>query len=206
MIDLCCGIGGASVGYKMAGWQVALGVDTEPYKDYPFSMYHHDFEHFLETRMDAVNNVDLIHLGLPKSKHMPNFDKRVDAARRLLKTTGKPYVIEFNEMDKKSAYNPIVLCGTMFGKQMIYHKFYETNVPIACNMVCQHIGTVRGGGLIIAPGSRNRQYDTKMSDKELIKSTLEIGWTDNLDGLRQATPPYYTYWIGRQLINYLKAE
>lgn len=131
LLDLCCGAGGAAMGYSRAGFDRIVGVDINPQPRYPFEFIQGDG---LEYLAEHGHEFDSIHVSPPcqgysimrnlpwlKDKEYPLL---IDPFRELLEATGKLWVIE-NVM---GAHLPAGwLCGTMFGLPFYRHRLFETN-------------------------------------------------------------------------------
>jgi DNA (cytosine-5)-methyltransferase 1 len=155
LLDLFCGAGGCSVGYSRAGFHVT-GVDKQYHPRHPGnSVFSGDDFRFVQS--DALQYLaehghmfDAVHASPPCQafcalKGMP-FAKRhedlVDATRQLLRSSGKPYVIE--NVPGAPLINPAMLCGTMFalrtdcGADLRRHRLFETNWPLVVDLKCRH--------------------------------------------------------------------
>ena len=114
LADLCCGAGGAGMGYHRAGFKVT-GFDIEPQPNYPFEFAQTDA---LEV---DLSEFDVIHVSPPCQKWSWAARRWTDRKRTDLITpirdklikSGKPYVIE--NVTGAPLKNPIMLCGRMFG-------------------------------------------------------------------------------------------
>src|SRR4029077_19544954 len=61
LLDLCCGGGGAAMGYHQAGFDV-VGVDIEPQPDYPFEFHQGDGLTYLTEHWQKF---DVVHASPP---------------------------------------------------------------------------------------------------------------------------------------------
>lgn len=112
---------------------------------------------------------------------------------------GGPYVIE-NVVGAK-LNNPIRLCGEMFGLGVIRHRLFETNWDMTAPAHIKHRGRVRGwrhgvyyDGPYVAVYGEGGGKGTTAEWSE----AMGIDWMTR-DGLREAIPPAYTEWVGRQM-------
>lgn len=203
LLDLFCCQGGASAGYRQAGWDVT-GVDIEPQPRYPFAFVQADA---LEYLAEHGHEYDAIHASPPCHDH--NALKSLSgtdgtgwllvASRKAIAATGKPYVLE-NTPGAPMAPQ-VVLCGSMFnlraGRRLLRrHRWFETSVyvltpPDACagRLVGGAYGT--GGG-----GQQTRGY--KFTAAEAIEA-MGIDWMTTA-GRSQALPPAYTEFLGAALL------
>jgi DNA (cytosine-5)-methyltransferase 1 len=159
---------------------------------------------------------------------MPNAKKHKDlipATRDRLRTSGLPYVIEnVPGAPLLPGWNSIILCGTMFnlitadGKaELRRHRFFELSFYPGLTPDCRHNGIVIGvygghgrdrrrsvGVWGHAGGSSRRDGLQAFSTKQRGEA-MGIGWMTGAE-LSQAIPPAYTFWIGTQLMSYLKRK
>ncbi len=199
VLDLCCGGGGAAMGYYRSGYAVT-GVDLHPQPKYPFDFIQDDA---LNYAADHAHEYDLIHVSPPcqafsaitpdRSKHI----NLIPAFRRILKASGKPYVIE--NVPRSPLKNPIMLCGTMFGLLVIRHRLFETN-PVLWwpPQPCQHLRKVVKAG---RKPDRKKHYAAvfgNFSDIEFGQQAMKIDWLGQ-KRLAQAIPPAYTQWIATEI-------
>jgi DNA (cytosine-5)-methyltransferase 1 len=136
LLDLYCCEGGASEGYRRAGFDV-YGVDLFDQfsqKRYPFPSRAHDAIDALEILLMGSalwfnNNTIGLHLSdfaaiaaSPPCQHASagtraqdrsKYPRLIEPTRELLIQTGLPYVIE--NVKGADLHDPILLCGTMFG-------------------------------------------------------------------------------------------
>lgn len=208
ILDLFCGLGGASVGYARAGFEV-VGVDIDPQPDYPFDIYCADV---MRLSLNAADAFDAIHASPPCAAYTalvkgtnggrgdhPRFYEPIS---RTLRSLGKPYVIE-----NPAAHADVVLCGEMFGLGVLRHRRFELGhwaMPQPAHL--EHRGRVRGwrhgeffdGPYVAVYGSGGGKASLAEAQR-----AMGIDWSDDLDGIVQAIPPAYTEHIGRALLSYL---
>ena len=220
LLDLFCGAGGAAMGYYRAGFEV-VGVDIKPQPHYPFEFIQGD----AIERLDFMGKDDYIlgqhgthwhlsdfqaiHASPPcqawckyKNVHKNLADKYPDliaCIRAMLKTTGKPYVIE-NVPRAPLADYIIRLCGSSFYLPIRRHRHFESNIPMM-TPPCNH-------------GWQKPQYPSSTDRKSMSRCTMEIGSWDiplaqqregmgidwmTVEELSEAIPPAYTEYIGKYL-------
>jgi DNA (cytosine-5)-methyltransferase 1 len=213
-LDLFCKAGGCTKGYQMAGFHVT-GVDIEPQPRYVGDKFILGDALEVLTGMiksGEVEEFDLIHASPPcqaysvtRSLHKKTRPELIEPARELLKATGKPYVIE--NVEGAPLINPLMLCGSMFGLKTIRHRLFECNPPIwfppaPCHCSLFQTSSHRGissfenGATAITVAGHN----FKVEDARIA---LGIDWM-NQSELRQAIPPAYTKWIGKQMIELIR--
>ncbi len=143
LLDLFCGAGGASVGYRRAGFDV-VGVDINPQPNYPFEFDQADALVVLDEALkgaahpsDIGEQFDAIHASPPCQAfstiakqarvmgRVPdgNHVDLVEPTRELLQATGLPYVIE--NVVGAPLENYIQLCGSSFGLNVERHRWFE---------------------------------------------------------------------------------
>jgi DNA (cytosine-5)-methyltransferase 1 len=226
LVDLCCGAGGCSEGYRRAGFDV-IGVDLTYSPRYPFPFVLADA---LRAPIDW-QRVDAVHASPPCQafsalRTMKNAKEHADLLtpmRELLKATGKPYVIE--NVPGAPMRRDVVLCGSMFGLgtadgegQLRRHRYFELNWKLSALVPpCQHdirkpievyghgdsgvayrkYRAVTVVGKAGGSSRRDRAMAYNTSDR---KHAMGIDWMQDRHELAQAIPPAYTEFIGRQLM------
>ena len=192
LLDLFCGAGGAGYGYHLAGFDV-VGVDIEPMRDYPFEFHQSDALEYLASH---GHEFDVIHASPPcqaysSMQHIwKNIDEHpdlVEPTRDLLLKTGKPYIIE-NVVGAPLRVD-LMLCGTMFGLEIIRHRIFESNIPMP---------------LLVPACNHSKVYDPWHGKKDANKfrKAMGIHWMKDVGGGRRkgtlslAIPPAYTKYIG----------
>lgn len=212
LLDLFCCAGGAGHGYYLAGYDVT-GVDISPQPNYPAHMkfIQADAIEVLDD-IEFCRQFDLIHASPPCQRYCPatkiagNADDHPDfvgIVREKLERIGKPYIIE--NVPNAPLKNYVLLCGTMFGLQVIRHRKFECSPsiyfpPFGCNHngKCNtHRGFssfARGSKYITVAGHNFKLNDAKIA--------MEIDWMGQ-DEIKEAIPPAYTRWLGDQMRPYL---
>lgn len=231
LLDLYCCQGGASEGYRRAGFDV-YGVDIAPQQRYPFPMLVGDALDVLdrliraeavEFRMPGENpewltldDFDAIHASPPCQKFTA-YRRRgagvgdaylnlIPQTRELLVRTGLPWVIENVEGARGELHDPMVLCGSSFGLDVRRHRLFESNAPLGLTPPCDHAWQTPR-----FPPATNRSNLRRTVEVgvwriplHVQQRAMEIDWTD-LRGLSEAIPPAYTEWIGLQLIEHIRS-
>jgi DNA (cytosine-5)-methyltransferase 1 len=145
VLDLFCGAGGCSEGYRRGGFEV-IGVDSAPLqKQYiePDNFYQLDVMEILDEwswngghyhlppdQRDGplgaylyVRDFDLIHASAPCQGYSATkrfnpgivYPKLIEPVRDALRRAGKPYVME--NVETAPLYATVTLCGGMFPEQ-----------------------------------------------------------------------------------------
>jgi len=197
LLDLFCGAGGAGMGYSRAGFEV-VGVDIALQKHYPFEFHQADALEYLAAHGAEF---DAIHASPPcqhyssmqhilKNKH--KWPDLVDPVRKLLALSRKPFVIE--NVEGAPLRVDLMLCGSFFGLGMIRHRIFESNMQLP---------------FLTPPCHHDKMYDPwhyGINQQVEMSKGMGIDWFMTRDEVREAIPPAYTEFIGRQLMQYLEAR
>lgn len=172
------------------------GVDNKPQKRYPF---HFVLGDALKPPFD-LREFDFIWASPPcqaftMMQHIcRNADAHpdlVEATRGMLKATGRPYVIENVKGAPLDAR--LMLCGTMFGLDIIRHRYFESDfLPM----------------LLLPPCNHTEVYDPwhghgRTADK--FRAAMGIDWmpiaggTNKKGSVDLAIPPAYSRYIIKQV-------
>lgn len=166
LYDFFCCEGGASVGYRRAGFTV-VGFDLFKHvnakgKRVGFSQKRYPFLSWQRDALEVLRNIArglaprpaVIHAS-PPCHHASAGTRAIDRSeypaliapvRELLIEIGVPYVIE--NVEGAELIDPLTLCGTMFGLTAIdtdgtplelwRHREFESNVPLDAPGPCRH--------------------------------------------------------------------
>jgi hypothetical protein len=198
LLDLFCGAGGCGAGYARAGYEV-VGVDCRPMPRYPFAFVQADA---LAHVAEHGREFDVIHASPPCQAYSAATawrGKRSDhpdliaPTRAALEKTGRPYVIE-NVPDARHLLRfPLLLCGSQFGLRVQRHRYFEApSLPLILLPDCRH----RADDYAFDHGGKQTE--------SVYRDALGCGWMTAREA-RQAIPPAYTEFIGKQLIRALEA-
>ncbi len=216
LLDLFCGVGGASVGYAEAGFTVH-GVDLKHGKRYPFTYTRADALDVLKD-VQFISQFDVIHASPPCqthsiTKHLRNAQGNstskldlIPETRAALIASGKPYVIE--NVPGSPLINPIQLCGSSFGLKVRRHRLFESNIKLQ-GSVCDHKLQGKPVGVYGALGDQPQGLN-KVTGKYVyggqVAHTIKEAqdamgmpwaiWTE----LVEAIPPAFTKYLGLQLL------
>lgn len=214
-LDLFCGAGGAAYGLRCAGFCV-LGVDVNMQPRYAGCRFIQGDA--LEYLAAHGHEFDAIHASPPcqgystlKAMH-PNkeWPLLIDLTRKLLRATGKPFVIENVEtaplQDHSDLFgnHGVMLCGSMFGLgvergYLRRHRLFETSFPVP-QLACRHQGRAVG---VYGHGGHTGKH--RMLYRAEAAEALQIDWM-NRDEMCQAIPPAYTEYVGRHLMAVCEAN
>ncbi len=193
LLDLFCGAGGCGMGYARAGFEV-VGVDIKPQPRYPFEFIQGDALEYLAAH---GRDFDAIHASPPcqaysratawRGKRSSHPDL-IAVVRELLERSGVPFVIE-NVQDARPMLRwPQLLCGSMFGLRVRRHRYFETpSLPLVLVPGCRHRGN-----------DYSHDHGAKQTERAYADA-MGCEWM-TVHEARQAIPPAYTEFIGRQLL------
>jgi DNA (cytosine-5)-methyltransferase 1 len=214
-VDFGCGIGGAGVGLRQAGFDRVIGIDIEPQKHFPrldgMEFIRGDALEWV-TRLDELD-ADFAWWSAPCQRWSAMSDCRpgldleypdlITPMRPLLAASRVPWVMENVE---RSPLNGIMLCGRMFGRELYRHRIFEA-----------------GGGLYL----QQPPHDDAMHDKpasraghwvpgtvmsiaghvapiDLARRLMGINWYVPRESLVEAVPTYMARWIGERVLEQLQ--
>lgn len=213
LLELFCCAGGSGMGFRWAGFEVD-GVDIRRPTSYPAGRFilGDAIERLSDpgfmAQYDAVaayppcQDYISITKGTNKGRAYPRL---VEPVRELLEATGLPYVIECG--NGKHLRRDIQLCGEMFGLGVIRHRTFELGGWwMEQPPHVKHRGRVRGwrhglyyeGPYVAVYGDGGGKGSV-----EEWQEAMGIDWTTDRFELREAIPPAYTEFIGRQLIAHI---
>lgn len=216
LLDVFCGVGGASMGYAWAGFDV-VGVDIEPHPAYPLPFVQADALEVLADDRWLVA-FDIVHASPPcplfsvvttptsRAKH-PDL---LAPTRAALIAARVPYIIE--NVPGAPMVSPLMLCGASFGlgtrcddgvyRHLRRHRLFESNLAImgpgcACPP-SQPVGVHgQGGGLRYRADGTSRGYQSSAAE---ARRAMRIEWATNHKDVTDAIPPAYTEYLGRQVL------
>lgn len=228
MLDGCCGAGGAARGYVTAGFEV-WGTDSNPrlQEDYERSGGHWlicDDILWVLARRGLRGNFSFIHVSPPCQHYSQmarcrpglaaSYPDLIGPVRELLLKSGIPYVIENVSAARPWLREPVTLCGVMFGKPVYRHRLFE-----AGNGITLHAPVMQPGCTDDVPPNRacgwphpvpaaraghwKPGYYVSVSGherKEPVREAMAIDWMRNRDDVAEAIPPYFTEYLGRQVL------
>ncbi len=179
------------MGYHRAGFEV-VGVDIKPQPHYPFEFHQADALTY------PFDGFDVIHASPPCQRFsaMQNIHKNIDRHPDLIAQTrnkllgaGKPYIIE--NVPKAPIRVDLLLCGTMFSLPIIRHRIFESNV-LAFSLLppCNHSN-------VYDPWHGGEQA---RNERVKLAKAMGIDWFMTRPEVREAIPPAYTEFIGKQIM------
>lgn len=234
LLDLFCCEGGASEGYRRAGFDV-FGVDLFKHVNakgqrvgfsqarYPFPSHQGDALEFVR---EHGHEFDVIHASPPcqhasagtRARDRSEYPALIGPTREALIATGKPYVIE--NVEGSDLIDPITLCGTMFRCTAIdtdgtplelwRHRNFESNVVFSWPGPCHHgayseqVAGCYGGARSDKDEARNVRHGGYVPKDKAVLEALMGIDWMTKGGLYQALPPVYTQWLGAQLASHVR--
>lgn len=208
VLDLFCGVGGASRGYADAGFEV-IGVDINPQPDYPYEFIQAD----ALLTSPLFGEVDLIHASSPcqfdaaitkgTNKHLRDrYPNLYGPVQEMLMESGKPFVIETTSIPKERV--SMVLCGEMFGLGVLRHRKFELgNWSATAPKHVKHRGRVAGmrhGEWFEGPYFAVYGEGGGKGTVPEWKIAMGIDWTDSRKSIAEAIPPAYTRYVGEEFL------
>lgn len=229
MLDGCCGAGGATRGYVTAGFH-ARGVDCDARLEHDYLLsgaigFHRSDILAVLGDVHYARQFDFIHVSPPcqhysqMSRCRPglaqDYPELITPVRELLLAAGVPYVIENVGAARPWLRDPVTLCGVMFGKPLYRHRLFEAGNGISLTqppapLLQQHSATpfnkecrwnhpvraARAGhwepGMYVSVSGHER--------KQPVREAMAIDWMGNRDDVAEAIPPYFTEFLGRQVL------
>jgi DNA (cytosine-5)-methyltransferase 1 len=194
------------MGYHRAGLDV-VGVDIKPQPNYPFEFHQADALSY------PLEGFDGFHASPPCQDYTTMNNRWGSDAPRLiapirerLRATELPYVIENVPGAKAWLLSPLELTGEMFGLAVHRPRLFESNQlflapprpPRQKNAVAVY-GKQDGRRL----WTRTDGTELRVANLEMASAAMAIDWM-TWDEIREAIPPAYTEWIGRQLLPSLR--
>jgi len=205
LLDLFCGVGGASVGYAEAGFEVH-GVDLKHGKRYPFTYTRADVLDILKDQA-FINQFDVIHASPPCqthsiTKHLRNAQGKstskldlIPETRAALIGSGKPYIIE--NVPGSPLINPVQLCGSSFDLKVRRHRLFESNMPLI-GSVCDHKKQGRPIGVYGSLNDEIPQGGKTATNIDEARNAMGMDWAIWTE-LVEAIPPAFTKYLGQQI-------
>jgi DNA (cytosine-5)-methyltransferase 1 len=216
LVDAFSGAGGSAKGYQRAGFYV-VGIDIAPRPHYCGDEFIQSDALEMLADLDWLAGFDAVHASPPcqgytqfSNLNAERWGNRVEhpmliePVRELLDATGLPYVIE--NVQGAPLRKDLMLCGSMFGLRVRRHRIFETNWSVGGAPPCHH----QDDSIAIYGSMDGRRVWTRKNGTELraartigqASETMGIDWMD-WDEIKEAIPPAYTEFIGKQLLDLL---
>lgn len=188
------------MGYHVVGFDV-VGVDIAPQPRYPFSFVCADA---IEYVVAHGHDYDAIHASPPcqgysRMRHLPWLKGReypllIEPVHAALVDSGRPWVIE-NVSD--APLNGAELCGAALGLPLVRHRRFESSILLLFPPCPGHAVLYPGAATMALRGRASGTMGVPPGVD--AADALGIDWMTNRE-MRQAIPPAYTQFIGRQLL------
>jgi DNA (cytosine-5)-methyltransferase 1 len=207
------------MGYHRAGFEV-VGVDIAPQPHYPFEFHQADAMTYPLDGFDAVHASPPCQAFTQMSARWRGKGTKADDHLDLLtpmlaklRGLATPWVVENVPGARRLMRDPLTLHGGMFGLGVHRPRLFESNVLL---LNFNALATIQPLGVYGKPDGRTTyryRNNGNYKGKSLIRAwksleegsaAMGIDWMD-VDGLREAIPPAYTEYVGRQLIDCLEA-
>jgi len=213
LLDLFCGAGGTAMGYHRAGFDV-VGVDIKPQPHFPFEFHQTDA---LEYLSGHGREFDVIHASPPcqgysvASMVHRNQGKKypllIGKCRQALTLMSRPWIIE---NVPGAPLVGITLCGTMFGLGVFRHRIFESSELLFQPSHVPHVGKIGDGIYFSVAGGAGRWKSWGSVQRNISKGTaaqwrlaMGIDWMTRNE-IKEAIPPAYTEFIGKQIVDNLR--
>lgn len=217
LLDLFCGVGGASKGYELAGFDV-YGVDIKDQPRYPYDFYKLDAT---QLSIEFLQQFDFIHASPPcqlfsstfllqAKQHRTTVQSHLrdllPNTRTLLQESGVPYIIE-NVPGAPLLSSAIMICATQFNlnvnsRQLQRHRLFEPSQTLRLKGTnCYHRG--KPLGVYSRLGDKIPNGGHVVQTIQEAQTIMGIDWTNKWKEIKEAIPPAYTEYIGLQIIEQL---
>lgn len=227
LLDLFCGEGGASEGYRQAGFEV-FGVDSDPQrlKAYPYDSLEADWFDGMQAMM-AAHRFDAIHASPPCTGYsrgtaavpdrITRYDRLIAVVRETLRDTRLPFIIENVQDARQELRAPVMLCGRMFnlstldddGTYLVLdrHRLFECYgfMPLVPDHE-PHDRSLQVAGAY-AGARRDKVEAREVRKGGYVPPNVEVqrkllrapGWMSER-GIQLSIPPDYSRFLGTQLL------
>ena len=122
---------------------------------------------------------------------------------------GGPWIIENVEGaglpgqdDLFGAYG-VMLCGTMFGRELYRHRWFQSNLPLWAPNHPRHLKPASAAGHW-KPGTVI-SVEGHCSPIALAREVMDVNWMPR-EQLAEAIPPYYATHLGAILLEHLAGQ
>ena len=200
LLDLFCCAGSAARGYEAAGFEV-VGVDIEPQPNYPFEFHQADALTFPLSGFDAIHAsppCQAFSLGSISAGTRHKHPDLIEPTRRRLSSAGVPWVME--NVPGAPLQAPAKLCGAMFGLPLVRIRHFESSFYL---LTPAPLKRETGRDFICLAGNARKKGQTNAVALQALG--LPSGVRMTRYEINQAIPPAYTAFIGRQLMQQVRA-
>ncbi len=204
------------MGYHRAGFDI-IGVDIDPQPLYPFPFMQTDAMALLARMVDGSAGITYgltaIHASPPcqsysnmSNRHGSKELELIAPVRDLLRAIGKPYVIENVVGARAHMESPMSMHGGQFGIGVYRPRLFESNMLLTPPPKAPR---PKDAAAVYGRKEDRRRLWTRRDGSELRAASLEeareamgMPWA-SWNGCREAIPPAYTEFIGRQLMAHI---
>jgi DNA (cytosine-5)-methyltransferase 1 len=221
LLDICCGGGGAAIGYAQAAAELGLsieitGVDLAPQPNYPFTFVQADGVEYLRQLVAHGNPEGFTHIHssppcqefsvstYPMRKAGKQYPNILPEVQALVAAAQIPAVIENVPLAPIRA--DVVLRGDMFGLRVLRRRHFELHgwFMLSPCMPAQ-VGTVQAGDYATVAGTGSNKPNKRATPYKHRSANVLLSWQAAMDSplrtrreLAESIPPAYTRYIGRQ--------
>jgi DNA (cytosine-5)-methyltransferase 1 len=204
-LDLFCGAGGATKGLQRAGFHVT-GVDIAPQPRYcgdafiqadAMTMDPYKIRKAYRFVWGSPPCQDYSIASKCRPKLAGRYPRLIDDTRALMEATALDWVIENVYL---SPLKGVMLCGAMFGFPLYRHRLFESNLHLWMpehprhTVKCSRAGHWKPGTYVSVAGC--------CAPIKMAREAMDIDWM-NRHELAESIPPYFSEFIGRQIIEAL---
>lgn len=231
LLEGCACEGGATAGYRRAGWHVtAVDLDKNRLRYNPADEIVHGDA--IDYMLNEGHKFDAVHLspncqwytrGRAKDRGQPTkWERSIPTFRDAAIETGLPYVIENVPDAAWDMVEPVALCGCMFDLSTLdldlmrihlkRERMFETNWTMTAPRECDHSRIEWWAGAY--GGARRDRHEAKFvrkggyvpKDKGVVQALLGIEHDMTWRGLFESIPPAYAHHVGTQLLAHIEQE
>ena len=222
LLDLFCGAGGAAMGYHRAGFDEIVGVDIQPQPRYPFTFVQADALTYPLDGFDAIHASPPCQAFTQMSARWRGKGTRADEhPDYLTPTLGRlagvrvPWIVENVQGAVTVMGRVLRLHGGMFGLDVHRPRLFASNVLLLAMKAEQVSSPIGVYGQVDGRTTYRYRNNGNYKGKSLIRAwksveegqaAMGIDWTDDAREISEAIPPAYTEFIGKQLLDYLRAD
>lgn len=209
LLDLYCGAGMASDGYRAAGFTDIVGVDINKQPNYPYKFEQQNALEVLKD-IDYLRQFDAIHASPPcqahtRAKHLraaqggkAKYDDLLTPTLAELRKIDVVWVVE-NVPGAPGMEGAAVECGSAYGLGVRRHRLF-LGMFVLQGSGCRHKEQGRPWGVYHVPGDSipkgGRTARNVEHGREVMGVDRKISWNE----LKEGFPPAYTQHIGSQLL------
>lgn len=220
LLDLCCGAGGAAMGYYKAAQDLGLkieitGIDIKPQPNYPFKFIQADAVAYFAKNHKKYTH---FHSSPPCQKYTNStaqyrkqgyqYADILEAIKQAFYAQVKPAIIE--NVRQAPIRPDVVLIGYMFGLKVIRRRHFElVNWFMIQEPTYNTSKSVKEGDFVCVVGAASYKKSSNDADPKFKKATVldtwryAIGndWMKKEKELAESIPWKYTYYIAHELFS-----